>query len=271
MSRARRRSALATWLAVLGGLAVAIGVAGLWAQRTLGDPDSVAALAGEILAEPEIRTELAVVIVDPALERAPRQIRQQREVILTTTEAILDDPRFVPLFQDALRGAATQLVDGDGAVRLDLEGPLDLVVVEVRPVSPEVADELATVDPPAPEIVSAARADRLRGAIAVERAASLVLVVGGAILAAIALLRGGPGALVPFGASLAGASLVLFGTFLFGRWLLLAGIEPAARAAAAATAWNIVLGDLRTAMLVSAAAGGLALVLGAALGRRPSA
>jgi hypothetical protein len=174
----------------------------------------------------------------------------------------------VPAFQDVLRAAAVRLLEERGPVRLDLERPLELVIVEVEPVAPEVAAELERVDPPSPVIVSAERADGLRGLVSFERAVSVALLVAGGALAVVAVLRGGPRALLPFGAALAGASLVLFAALLFGRTLLLAGIEPASRADAAATAWNIVVADLRKALLISAAAGGVAVVAGGLLGGR---
>jgi hypothetical protein len=74
--------------------------------------------------------------------------------------------------------------------------------------------------------------------------------------------------LLPFGTTLAAASLLLLGMLLAARPVLLAGIHPSGRAEAAAEAWTIVVGDLRTVLLVSAAAGGVALVAGAVLGRR---
>jgi hypothetical protein len=92
--------------------------------------------------------------------------------------------------------------------------------------------------------------------------------IGGAVLVTVALIRGGPGALVPFGATLAGASLVLFGLLLLGRTLLLAEIEPATRADAAEIAWNLVVADLRIALLVSAGVGAAAVVVGGLLGHR---
>lgn len=268
MPRRRKRSTVATWLAVVGGLAIALGVLGVWAQRTLGDADTFAALAGDILEEPRIRTELAVVIVDPALRNAPEAIRQQRAFIVTTTASILGDARFVPVFEDVLRRAHTRLVEGAGPVRLELERPLEVVIDRVRPFSPQVAAELEAIDPPSVVVVSATRADRLRGFIAVERALSVILLVAGAVLVVVAVIRGGPRALLPFGATLAGACLVLFGVLLLGRSMLLSGIHPESRADAAEAAWDIVIADLRTALLLSAAVGAIAVVAGGVLGRR---
>jgi hypothetical protein len=94
------------------------------------------------------------------------------------------------------------------------------------------------------------------------------MIVAGLALVVLAALRGGPRTLLPFGATLAGACLVLFGVLLFGRTLLLAGIAPPSRADAAERAWDIVIGDLRIALLLSAAAGAILLVAGGFLGRR---
>jgi hypothetical protein len=268
MPPAHGRSPLATWLAVLGGLAIALGVTGLWAQRTLGDPETFAALAGEMLEDEVVRTGLAVVIVEPVLDVAPREIQEQRDFIVTTTESVLGDARFVPVFRGVLRHAATDLLEGEGAVRLELQRPLDWVVTEVEPISPELAAELAAIEAPSPEVVSASQADALRGIVAFERAVSLAILAAGVALAVIAVVRGGPRALLPFGATLAGACLVLFGMLLVGRVLLLSGIEPEVRADAAAAAWTIVISDLRTALLISAAAGGIAVLAGGLLGRR---
>jgi hypothetical protein len=268
MPPARRRSPLGTWLAVLGGLAIALGVTGVWAQRTLGDPETFSALAGDILEEPRIRTELAVVIVDPVLESAPPEIQRQRTFIVMTTASVLGDARFVPVFRGVLRRAAIDLMDGEGPVRLKLDRPLDWIVTEVEPISPQLADGLAAIHPPEPEVVSASQADRLRGLVEFERAVSLVLLIAGAALAIVAVVRGGPRTLLPFGATLAGASLVLFGMLLVGRTLLLSGINPASRVEAAGAAWDVVIADLRTALLISAGAGALAVVAGGILGRR---
>jgi hypothetical protein len=268
MPTVRRRSALATWLAVIGGLSIALGVTGLWAQRTLGDPETFAGLAGEILQDDEVRSELAVVIVDPVLDEAAPEIQQQRAFIVATTTTVLGDRRFVPLFQAVLHRAAADLLEGDGPVTLQLDRPLDLVVEEIEPLSPEVATALAAVDPPEPEVVSAAQAGRLRAVVRFERTVAAVLLVAGAASLVLALIRGGPFALVPFGATLAGASLVLLGMLLVGRGLLLAGVHPRSRADAAAEAWSIVIRDLQTALLLSVSAGAVALVVGGLLARR---
>jgi hypothetical protein len=247
---------------------LALGITGLRAQRTLGDPDTVAGLAGDILRDPTIRTELAVVIVDPVLENAPQPVREQRAFIVTTTSAVLGHARFVPVFRGVLRGAATQLVDGRGPIVLELDRPLELVVQEIEPVSPELAADLAAIDPPEPTVVSAEQADRLRAFLAFQRTVSIGLLAIGVVLVVAAAFRGGAFTLLPFGASLAGACLLVFGMLLVGRSMVLSGIHPEERAAAAADAWNIVIADLRTALLVAAGVGALAVLVGGAAAHR---
>jgi hypothetical protein len=263
---ARARATFATWLAVLGGLAIALGVSGAWAQRTLGDPETFAALAGDMLEEPSIRTELAVVIVDPLLDGAVDGVG--RTFIVTTTATVLGDERFIPVFEDVLRRAAVQLVEGEGEVTLELDRPLDVIVQEVEPISPELADLLAAIDAPEPVVVGSRQADQLRGIVAFERTVSIALLAIGLGLVVVAVGLGGPAALLPFGATLAGACLVLFAVLLAGRSLLLSGIEPDSRAEAAVAAWNVVISDLTVALLVSGAAGAVAVVAGGILGRR---
>ncbi|HEX6331125.1 MAG TPA: hypothetical protein VF129_07540 [Actinomycetota bacterium] len=262
----RARSTLATWLAVLAGLTIALGVSGVWAQRTLGDPETFAALAGDMLEEPSIRTELAVVIVDPLLDGAVDGVG--RTFIVTTTATVLGDERFIPVFEDVLRRSAVQLVEGEGPVTLELDRPLDVIVQEVEPVSPEVAEMLAEIDAPEPVVVGSRQADQLRGIVAFERAVSLALLIVGLALVVVAVILAGPFSLLPFGATLAGACLVLFAVLLAGRSLLLSGIEPDSRAEAAAAAWDVVISDLTIALLVSAGAGAIAVVAGGVLGRR---
>jgi hypothetical protein len=263
---ARPRSTLAAWLAALAGLTITLGVAGLWAQRTLGDPATFAALAGDMLEEPTIRTELAIVIVDPLLDGAVEGVG--RTFIITTTATVLGNERFIPVFEDVLRRAAVQLVEGEGAVTLELDRPLDVLVQEVEPISPELAELLASIDAPEPVVVAERQADELRGIVAFGRNLALALLVVGLILVVLAVVVGGPFVLLPFGATLAGACLVLLAVLLAGRSLLLSGIQPESRAEAASAAWNVVIADLTIALMVSAAAGAIAVVAGGILGRR---
>jgi hypothetical protein len=266
MPRARR-SPFGTFLAVVAGLAVALGVVGWWAGRTLGDADAFASLASGLLRQETVVARLATAVVDPVLRTAPEEVQRQRPVIVTTTRSVLADDRFVPVFESVLRRAHRSLLEGTGDVHLQLSPALDAVVVEVRRVAPAIADQLEGVTPPRPVILSAAQASRVRSVVGFERAATFALLAGGAILLAIAAIGGGPRALLPFGMTLAlGCILAL--VLLLGVGALVGVEVSGASRDAASSAFGVVVGGLRTSLLLGAAAGVAAAIVGAVAGRR---
>jgi len=103
---------------------------------------------------------------------------------------VLRDQRFVPLFEDVLRQAHDDLIDGKGNVQLELGPALASVITQVRPIAPQVADQLTAVPAPHPVVIAAAEADRVRSLVAFERAAAIAFLVGGTILVAATSLIG---------------------------------------------------------------------------------
>lgn len=264
---ARPRSPFAGFLAFLGGFAIALGIVGLWVNRTVGDTEAFSALASRLLDEDVIVNRLANEIVDPVLEVSPPEVRQQRRIIVATTERVLGDERFVPVFEDVLRDTHHQLLVADGEVTLRLDTALDAVVVEIRRIAPRVADQLETVDAPEPTILSASQASRVRGVIDFERTASFALVIIGAILILIAVIGGGPRALVTAGTTVAVLCVLVF-LIAFGVRALVGVEVSGASRDAASSAYGVVIGGLRTTLLVTALAGAIAAVAGAVLARR---
>jgi hypothetical protein len=262
---ARPRSPFGSILSILAGLALSLGVVGWWLGHTVGDADAFASLAGDLLHQDAVVSSLAQEIVHPVLENATPDVKQQRAVILATTESVLRDQRFVPLFEDVLRQAHHDLIDGKGDVQLDLGPALAAVVTEVRPISPQVADQLAAVPAPHPVVIAAAEADRVRSLVGFERAATIAFLVGGLILIVIAVIGAGPRALVPFGITLA-VTCGLFLLLIFGARGLL-GLQVS-HGDAASSAFGVVLAGLRTTLIVVALVGAGSAVLGAVLGRR---
>lgn len=263
----RRRSAFGSILAVLAALAVASGVVGLWASRSLGNADAFAALAGGLLRDPVVRERLATVIVEPAIERSPPRVQRQRATIVATTRQILGDERFVAVFEDVLRSTHRSIFEGGGEGRLRLEPAVRAVATEIQRFSPEVATQLRAVEPPAPVVVSADGARRVRSLLDTERTVAIGLLAVGGILVVIAVLGAGPRALLPFGVALAGACVALVLLLLFARTLV--GVEVASASRPAATAaFDVVIGGLRTTLLVTAAVGVAAAIAGGVLSRR---
>lgn len=263
----RPRSAFASFLAVTGGIGLVLGVVGLWANQTVGDTEAFAGLATGLLRQDVIVTRLADAIVDPALEQAAPEIRQQRRIIVSTTETVLRNERFVPIFEGVLAETHRSLIDGEREVRLSLDPALDAVIVEVRKVAPPVADQLDAVDAPEPTILSQGQASRVRSVIDFERAASLALLIGGLILVAIALIGGGPRALVPAGTTVAVIAVLILLLVLGVRSLIGVEVSGASRDAAS-SAYAVVVGGLRTTLIVTAIAGAAAAFAGALVARR---
>ena len=264
---ARPRSRFASFLAVLGALCAAFGLVGLWASRTLGDADAFSSLADGMLGQRAVVSRLAVVIVDRALETAPPEVRQQRRLIVSTTESVLEDERFVPVFEDVLRDAHGQLIDGRGDVRLELAPALDAVAVQVRLLAPAVADQLDAVEPPVPTILARSQADRVRGVIDFERAASIGLLIGAIVFVAIAAIGGGPRAFVPFGVTLAIACVALL-VLMLGLDALVDVEVSSASGDAASSAFGVVIGGLRTTLILAALAGIATAVVASVATRR---
>jgi hypothetical protein len=264
---ARPRSPFGSVLSILAGLAIALGIVGWWIGHTVGDADAFASLAGDLLQEDAIVSSLASAIVHPALANATPEVKQQRAVILATTEAVLRDERFVPLFEDVLRQAHHDLFDGKGDVRLELGPALASVITQVRPISPQVADQLAAVPAPHPVVIAAAEADRVRSLVGFERAATIAFLVGGLILVVIAVIGAGPRALVPFGVTLA-VACILFLLLMFGARGLLGLQVSGDHGEAATSAFGVVLAGLRTTLIVATLVGVGSAVVGVVLGRR---
>jgi hypothetical protein len=180
---------------------------------------------------------------------------------------VLGDERFVPVFEGVLARAHRDLVDGEGDVRLRLAPALDAVAIEVAKVAPNVATQLAGVTPPEPVVVGAAQADRVRSLLDTAHLIAVAFLLGGAILGAIALFGGGPRALVPFGSTLA-AACVLVLLLLYGVRELV-GIEVSGGSReAAGSAFGVVIGGLRTTLLVAALVGVAAAIVGSVISRR---
>jgi hypothetical protein len=264
---ARSRSPFGSFLAVLAGIAIAIGLLGWWADRTVANPQTFSSLAADLLAQPAIVSRLASAVVDPAIEQAPPAVRQQRAVIVATTRTVLSDARFVPLFEDALREVHHELVDGNGAVRLQLQPALDAVVVQVRKVSPQVAAQLADVTAPQPTLLSAGQASRIRSVVDLLRGATIAFLVGGAILLVIAVIGAGPRALLPFGVTLAVLCALILLLIYGVRGLVDVQVSGPSQDAAT-SAFGVVVSNLKRTLIVATIAGVACAIVGGVVKRR---
>jgi hypothetical protein len=264
---ARSRSPFGAFLAVLAGIAMALGALGWWAEHTVGDAEAFSSLAGDLLAQQSVVSRLATAIVDPVLEQASPEVRQQRAVIVRTTRHVLGDERFVPVFEDVLVQVHRSLLDRDGDVRLELGPAQDAVVVQVRAVSPSVASQLAAVTPPRPVLLSASQASRIRSTVDLLRGATIAFVIGGVFLLVIAVIGVGPRALMPFGITLA-VICVLILLLMFGIRALVDVEVSGASKDAASSAFGVVVANLRTTLIVATVAGVVCAIAGGIVKRR---
>jgi hypothetical protein len=264
-----RRSALATWLAVLGGALLVLGASGLWVQRTIGDADAFAALAADLVERPEIRVALAEAAIDPLLEGAPAILSLQRELAVGFLAELLENERFVVAFRQILRVAHTRLVEGErGPVEITLERVVRVARDDLAQISPELAARVDAIETPEIVVVARQEAEALRTLLAFERAVSLVLLLAGGSMVVVAVARNGSRALVPAGAAALLASAGLFVILLAARAGVLARVQRGTARDAAGAGWDVVVHGLLWTLGIAAGAGAVAIVAGAVLSRR---
>jgi hypothetical protein len=264
-----RRSALATWLAVLGGALVVLGASGLWVQRTIGDADSFVALAGDLVERPEIRVALAEAAIDPLFEDAPALLSLQRELAVGFLAELLEDERFVVAFRQVLRLAHTRLIEGErGPVEITLDRVVRVARDDLAQISPELAARVDAIETPEIVVVAREEAEALRTLLALERAVSLVLLLVGGSMVVIAIARNGSRALVPAGAAALLASAALFVILLVARTGVLTRVQEGRARDAAGAGWDVVVHGLLWTLGIAAITGAVAIVAGATLSRR---
>jgi hypothetical protein len=257
------RSGLATLLAVLGGALVVLGASGLWVQRTIGEADAFAALAGDLVERPEIRVALAEAALDPLLEDAPALLSLQRELAVELLAELLEDERFVVAFRQVLRLAHTRLIEGErGPVEITLERVVRVARDDLAQISPELAARVDAIETPEIVVVARDEAQALRTLLAFERAVSLVLLLAGGSMVVVAVARNGSRALAPAGAAVLLASAALFVILLATRTGVLARIQEGRARDAAGAGWDVVVEGLLWTLGIAAVAGVAAIVAG---------
>lgn len=268
MPPARRASALATLLAVLGGAFVVLGASGLWIQRTIGDADTFSALASDLVERPEIRVAIAEAAINPLFENAPSVLAVQRELAVGLLAGLLDDDRFVDSFRQVLRIAHRRLVEGErGPVEVTLELVVRVARDDLAEISRGLAARVDAIETLEVVVIAREEAEALRTLLAFERAVSLALVLAGAALVVVALVWNGARALVPAGATALVASAALFVTLLATRTVVLARVQEVRARDAAGAGWDVVVRGLLWTLGIAAVAGVAAIVAGVALSR----
>jgi hypothetical protein len=260
---ARRRSAFATFLAAVGAALLVGGASGQWIDRTIGETDTFIALAADLAEPPEIRIALAAAAMEPLFEDAPPALALQRQIAVGLIAGVLADERFVGAFRQILRAAHTRLVEQErGPVEITLDVVADVAREDLAEISPELAARVDAIETPEIVVVARREAEVLRALLDFVRAFAVGLVLTGAVMVVIAMLRNGGRGLVAAGAAAVVTSAVLFVVVLATRAGVVAGVQAGRARDAVGAGWDVVVSGLLWTLTIAAGAGVAAVVLG---------
>lgn len=102
---------VATLLIVIGAISLSLGSIAYWVENSLVETERFVQLADDLIAQEEIREALAEGMVDAILEELPPRAKLARSVLISVTEAILEDERFQKLFSSAVENAHKGLLE----------------------------------------------------------------------------------------------------------------------------------------------------------------
>lgn len=274
---ARRSSGLATVLAGVGAALLVLGAFGLWIDAAIGDADAFTAQAGDLIERPEIRTALAEAAVDPLFEGAPAALSLEREIAVGLISGVLADDRFVVVFRQILGLAHSRLIESErGPVRIGLESVVDAARDDLAQISPLLAARIDAIETPEIVVVARREAQALRVILELARAYSVGLLIAGAVMVVIGVLRNGGRGLVAAGVAATMASAILFVVLLATRAGVVGGVQAGRAREAVGAGWDVVVSGLLWTLAIAAGAGVVTTVLGllfigAMRGRRATA
>ena len=133
-----RRAASIT-LTVLGLIAVVCGTVMMWVDHHVFDTEQVVGHAHSTLVDPSVQQMLR----DELDKRITQEVGAQFAApVDTAVGLVLADPRFVTIFDDAVRQTHRTLVAGDpDSIRFDLGAVMPVILEEVAAVDPLLASQ----------------------------------------------------------------------------------------------------------------------------------
>lgn len=270
----RWRSVASTVLVAVGAVALVASTVFVWADRTLLDSDRAAAMARDLLEQPEIRTAITEGIVD-ALDRDGR-LGPARPVVGAVVEVLVASDDFSDVFAEAVEQAHRVAIEQQtpGLV-LQLGSALDVIRAAVRVISPALAALVPSSADLNLVLLDRTGLGQVWAAVdAFHRTMWFVLVGGVVALAAGILLserRVRAGALAGWVG--AGAAATVFITLVLANRVALDAVDDPVNRAAVGAAWDQSLQGLqRQTFVVALLAVAVALVCRTiATGRVPAA
>lgn len=178
------RRLLAAALLFFGAVIANLGIVAWWFDREVTEPERVREIAAAVLHDPEIRQELAPLV----LEQASDELGLDETATAQVTDAVettLLDPAMVSSYADTLEGLYRAVFeDGDTSnLAFDTSNIQDSLLGTLESVDPRLAEAVASIELPASIDLSL---DELPDFTAVERGLSLgwriALIVGGGLL-----------------------------------------------------------------------------------------
>ncbi|TCI96844.1 hypothetical protein [Aeromicrobium sp. IC_218] len=261
-------------------LVLLVAVPAQWVATHVSDADGFADLAGPLVAEPEVRTELSQVISEQVTARlalSPTLGPVVADVLARAATTVVDDPAFRTAWEDTLRRSHEATLGGADAA--PDQGQSLRLAVDLAPLARYVVDKASgqlpvTVRAPETVVVPITseqvgeQIDLLRSAPDYARVAWIVLVAAVVVRLALARRRGAALARLGVGALVA-AGVLWLAVRAAGRLLQERGdaAEPLARAVQDALVARSTA-SFDDWLLVVAGAGLAAVVVGVVLRRK---
>lgn len=276
---------MSRFLGALAGLvallALLVAVPAQWVATHVSDADGFADLAGPLVTEPEVETELAAVISEQVTARLALSSTLGpivADVLARAATTVVGDPEFQAAWEDTLRRSHEATLGGDGEAAPD-QGQSLRLAVDLAPLARYVVDKASgqlpvTVRAPETVVVPITgeqvgeQIDLLRSAPDYARVAWIVLAAAVVVRLALAHRRGAALARLGVGALVA-AGLLWLAVRAAGRLLdeRAGSAEPLARAVQDALVARSTA-SFDDWLLVVAGAGLAAVVVGVVLRRR---
>jgi hypothetical protein len=143
--RTRRRSRIATVLAVLLTVSFTGGLLAGWAESTVFDEQHFADRSVRLLDSAPVREELADKITEALVQNGPSQIASFQSVIRPVLADVLETPAFKQIFRNAMLEAHHALFTEDGnAAVINLSQALGVLSGSLQISNPDVAQNIPT-------------------------------------------------------------------------------------------------------------------------------
>lgn len=255
---ADRRDRLATLLAVLSTLVLALTVTAGYAERAGGDSDQFANRAGAALQDPSVRDLLAQRITDEIVPQRNSDLLAARPLIQSTVSATLGGRAFGGLFRAGARDIHTSVFQrSQHTITLTLLDVRTVVRAALDQFRPDLARRIADGNVVIlRRNLSGLSADAAHLARTVH-VAWLVLALLYVVLVAVALWIAPDRrrTAIRLGVAIAGAGFLILLALILARNAAIDTVGGADAQAAARAVWDAFLGDLRTLAWMLAALG----------------